>query len=262
MKHWNLARDPFPTVAPAFVSVAAHQTALETLLGVVGAGERFVILRGEVGIGKSTVLKQAVDRLRAPGVRIATSSNPQNEVGLLEDLRRSLRFGKPGLSTSGELILALSNAVRLIHAQRGRMIVAIDGADLLSAEVWSRIGCLDSLGHTTIIRTQAEKSGEIADEPVFIQLERLTRQESRHYLTEKLVRAGRTEQTFNARATTRLHALAMGVPRSLDRLTRAALQAGARRNEPIVTEETVACVAPSLNRETFPRLGSLSLESA
>ncbi len=76
-----------------------------------------------------------------------------------------------------------------------------------------------------------------------IRLEPLSRDEANDYLHAKLAAAGRPDPIFTARAVSRLHALAGGIPRGLDRLATLALLAGALQRQEEIGPDLVDHVA-------------------
>ena len=99
-------RQPQPRGLGALYLTDQHRGTVETMLRAVQQGRPLVVLTGDSGIGKSTLLHGALDRLREPGTRV-------------------LRFVAPVSHATLRRALAQPPA-------NGRLVLAIDGAELLS----------------------------------------------------------------------------------------------------------------------------------
>ncbi len=66
MHHWGLARDPFASLDSPFVALPAHAEAADRLIQAIETAQPLVILTADAGLGKSTVLRQALARAVQP----------------------------------------------------------------------------------------------------------------------------------------------------------------------------------------------------
>ena len=154
-------------------------------------------------------------------------------------------------ATRGTAWRALAEAARLCRWQGIRVVLAVDDVQVLGlGPDAADLGRLDHLDPDPAARLTVLRVGrpdESAPDPddwdLSIRLEPLTRSESAEYLRAKLEAAGRPDPTFTSRAMTRLHALAGGVPRGLDRIAGLALMNGALRGLEVVPPEIVEEVA-------------------
>src|SRR5579883_2444311 len=65
-RHWGLSRDPFGVIDAPYVPLASHEDALGRLVYSIEQGQRFVTLVAGAGLGKTTVLRRAMDQVRGP----------------------------------------------------------------------------------------------------------------------------------------------------------------------------------------------------
>lgn len=251
LSHWRLHADPFAAPTPAYVATTAHDEALGRLLRAVDRGERRVDLRGASGLGKSTVLREALARARTPGRRTSLVGSPVDGPTLLAALAGGLGARPRSCPSRAEGWKTLADAVRLARLQGLGVLLAVDDdhhlgapADLLDLR---RLEGLDPhpRSRLTVLRAglDADDAPEADRWPLSIRLRPLTRGEAAAYLAARLLAAGRDEPAFTPRALTLLHALTGGVPRGLDRLAGLALVAGAERGVEIVGPELVEGVA-------------------
>jgi hypothetical protein len=239
LRHWNLVRDPFPPSGSLYVPTPGHEEAVARLLHAIRSGEQKVRLEAEAGIGKSMVLTRALGLARSPSLRLAIARAPLSGESLAIELARSLRLPIPNDAPPARGWRALADAARVLHAQRCRLVLAIDAFENLDTgdRHLVRLSHLDPI--VTLILSGRPDPERTDDEAFSVPLSPLTRGESSDYLASKLRHAGRDAATFTPRALTTLHALADGVPRRLDRLAGLALRASALERLDRVGEELI-----------------------
>jgi MSHA biogenesis protein MshM len=264
--HWNLVRDPFAPGGSPYVSTPGHDEAIALLVRAIAVGERRASLVAGAGMGKTRVLTRALAMAKAPGLRVASAVAPVDGPSLMASLARSLRLRLEPESNPARSWRALADAVRLIRAQRGRLVLAVDSAEGLDAPESRRD--LDRLVHldpgpdpvVTLIDVSrpVDDAAQIADDALAVPLGPMTRGEASTYLDAKLRHAGRDAPTFTPRGLTCLHSLAEGVPGRLDRLARLALHAGGLEGADRVDEEIICRIGIELPSTTSPRRESLT----
>jgi len=248
-RHWGLSRDPFLDGRSSYVALPTHVEAASRLVYTIESGQRLAVLRADAGLGKSTVLRQALAEARQAGRRIALASDPIDAVGLWNELAD--RLGTPAAPPSGDRATSwrrLERTARVSSLEGRRVVLAVDGAEALWDEPLRpdllRLAQLDG-GSVTVILAVRDGDGhepEAESTPPWtlsIGLARLTRSEVERYLSVKLAAAGCGEALFTPRAIIRLHAVCSGVPRGLDRLASLALMAAATRGLEAVSSEVV-----------------------
>jgi len=244
-RHWGLSGDPFAAGAPPLVATPSHVEAVERLSHAIASGESLAVLRAPEGLGKSTVLAQALDQARGIGRRIARVSGPIDGEDLLGGLAEALGCRRPpGRSAAWR---GLVDAAKVCRWQGRSLVLAVDDCHTLAEAVERRD--LDRLPHLdphpgARITVLLVGRPEPEDEPacpwrLAIRLSPLSRGEVAVYVEAKLAAAGRAEPTFTPRALTRLHALSTGNPRGLDRIASLALMVGALKGLEVIGPEVV-----------------------
>jgi general secretion pathway protein A len=243
LRHWNLVRDPFPPSGGPYVATPGHDEAVARLVHAIRAGERIVSLQGDAGVGKTTLLARALSVARSPGLRMASINSPVDGQTIAREFARSLRLrsGKTGSWND------LADAVRLIRAQAARLVLAIDGAEVLDGQEatrhLSRLIHLDPI--VTVVLTMSPNGLDPPGDPFPVPLDPLNRGEATQYLASRLGQAGRDAPAFTTRGLTALHALTGGIPRRLDRLAGLALRASALERIDRIGEEVVEGIVAS-----------------
>jgi general secretion pathway protein A len=245
---FGLSDSPFRlTPDPHFLYLSPkHAEALAHLrLGLNEPGG-FVCITGEIGTGKTTVLRTFLTDL-GPEVATAYVFNPTLSWGdLLHRIAREL--GAPiGTTTGGDLMDAL-NAHLLAERKQGRIaVVVIDEAQALPLEVLERLRLLSNLETSTekLLRLVLVGQPELARlllDPALAQLNQritlrwhlraLTRAETFAYVRHRLRVAGGDEavRLFTVPALFLVHRYSGGVPRLVNMIAhRATLAAFVRK---------------------------------
>ncbi len=124
-----------------------HQQAMGTVEYGIAAGKGFIVITGEVGVGKTTVLRAVLDRLDPAKYRIIYLFNPNATVpelyaSILEGLDYSIE--RPG-DDPAKTLRALQHAV-LDHHQRGvEVVLAVDEAQNMPEATLEHLRILSNL---------------------------------------------------------------------------------------------------------------------
>lgn len=239
---FGLGREPF-TLAPdprfLFMS-ERHREALAHLLYGVRGGGGFVLLTGEIGAGKTTVVRCFLEQLPAHCV-VAYVFNPcLSVIELLQTV--CSEFGLPPLPPGASVkahVDALNAYLLDVHAQGRHALLVIDEAQALEAPVLEQLRLLTNLETSErkllqiVLIGQPELRAMLA-EPGLEQLAQrviaryhlgpLTEAESRQYVEHRLAVAGlQGPLPFDAAALAAIHRCTGGVPRRINLLADRAL---------------------------------------
>ena len=254
LQHYGLAEPPFAiTPDPRFVYLSErHRDALAHLMYGIGQGGSggFVQLTGEVGTGKTTLCRLALEQL-PDNVRVALVLNPkQTPLELLETICEELHIEGASRRRSQKTQIDALNAYLLDAYGKGlRVVLVIDEAQELSRELLEQVRLLTNLETNTqkllqvVLLGQPELRHMLA-KPALRQLaQRITARfhltplqpaDSNEYLRHRVGVAGGLAFPFEESAVRRLHALSGGVPRLLNVLGERALLAGYVHGKPRV----------------------------
>ena len=133
LEHWDLKKTPFGNVPTRniFYRSPQHEEALRRLLYVIEHRKGVAMLTGEVGCGKTTVMKALSDYLDKDKFRLETLSNPALQP---VDLLKAIVLKLGGSSENGSKTLLLDQMHRLLNrnAENGiSTVLAIDEAHVI-----------------------------------------------------------------------------------------------------------------------------------
>ncbi len=262
-KPFNLTPDP------RFVFLSKHhKEAFAHLLYGINNRVGFIVLTGEVGSGKTTILRSLLSQLDADHYRTALIFNPclsPNE--LLQNITRE--FGIASNASDDSSLLDPLNRFLLQQNAEGRTVVlAIDEAQDLETQVLEQIRLISNL------ETDKEKLIQIilAGQPEFIQilnrkemrqlgqritvryhLEPMSYQETVDYINHRLkVAGGRGRDIFSKRALRRIYAYSRGLPRLVNAACDRVLLTGYTRDTTRIDSRIVATGVKDIRKNMVP----------
>jgi general secretion pathway protein A len=270
---YNLQRNPFEiTPDPSFLfPTTRHNEALASLYYGVTAHRGFVVLTGEVGTGKTLILRSLLGLVQRRDVAFALIFNPT--LSPLEFMRYIL--GDFGLTVAGnakdELIHVLNTFLLQRHQRGLTTLLVVDEAHHLSPEILEEIRLLTNLETSQqkllqiVLAGQPELEQKL-DSHELRQLKQrialrchlnpLSLNETREYMGRRLQIAGAPAagEIFSAPAIEAVFRHSRGIPRLINTICDNALLSGYAKNEVTITPEIIDGVAQDL------RLGVVALE--
>lgn len=268
LRYYGFNDYPFSvTPDPAFLYLSAsHREALGHLL--YGAGEHggFVALVGEVGTGKTTLIRALVDNEMAD-LDIALCWNPHLEVRefvatICDELGVDY---EPRRDTSlKDLVDRLNRHLLATHARNRRTVLIIDEAQNLSRGVLEQLRLLTNLEThkhkllRIILVGQPELDELLARHDLRQLSQRITARfrltalgygETRAYVQHRLKLAGGSQHLFSSAALMMLRRYTGGIPRLINMVCERALMGGYAHARSRIGMTIVARAA----RETLPR---------
>jgi len=205
------------------------QEAYANLTYGIQSKKGFILLTGEVGTGKTTLLNRLLDWLRTQRATTAFIFNPRLSVTQLFDFMMT-DFGIPCDSKLKSQVLLRLNQWLLERYKSGESaVLIIDEAQNLSAQVLEEIRLLTNLETSTekllqiVLAGQPELEAKLA-QPQLRQLRQritlrsktlpLSLEETTGYIHERLRIAGATDPNiFSEEAIASIHRFAKGIPR-------------------------------------------------
>ena len=265
--YFKLKRNPFDlTPDPVcFVPTQRHNEALAALYYGVRQRKGFVVLTGEVGTGKTMLLRCLLGLLKeSEDVGYAYLFN--GRLTPTEFLQYIVAdFGLPAAGkTKYELLLTLGKLLVARGKKGMTTVLIVDEAHHLSAEILEEVRLLSNLETTTdkllqIVLVGQPELDEKLDSfelrqlkqriAVRTQLGPLTFAETKRYIERRLeIAAGDTQPAavFPEATIAAVHRHSKGLPRLINTICENALMAAYARQVPIVTPDIIEYVAGEL----------------
>ena len=261
--YYGLVQSPFEmTPDPAFLYLGdTHREGLATLVYGVQARKGFVLLTGEIGTGKTTLLHSLLAQLDRETLS-AFIFNPKLEP---LDFFRVLfdEFGiEERCGTKGEYLLTLNRFLIGRLEQDLTTLLIVDEAQTLSPEMLEEIRLLSNLETPTsklvqILLVGQPELWEMLAEPGLRQLRQrivlrhqlrpFTEEETAAYVQERLRLAGYTGKgIFKSAALRRIHEVSSGTPRVVNIVCDSALLLGFAREKGTLGADEITEVAGDL----------------
>jgi type II secretory pathway predicted ATPase ExeA len=264
---FNLRRNPFEiTPDPSFLfPTKRHNEALAALYYGVRRHKGFVVLTGEVGTGKTLLVRCLLELLRRAEVGFAYIFNPKlTPLEFLRYIARDLGIPVTG-KAKDELLLDLGGYLVERHRRKLTTVLVVDEAHHLSSEVLEEIRLLTNLETSQekllqILLVGQPELDEKLDSVDLRQLkqrvalrchlEPLHAQETADYIRRRLQIAGASEESaqtiFQANAINQIQRHSRGIPRLINTICENALISGYARQLQRIPAEVINEVAADL----------------
>jgi len=232
---FGLQEKPFAiTPDPRYLYLSErHAEALAHLLYGINEAGGFIQLTGEVGTGKTTVIRSLLEQL--PGhADVALILNPRvTPAEFLLTICEELHVPVPesGRGSTKTLMDLLGRHLLDTHASGRRVVLIVDEAQNLSTQTLEQVRLLTNLETATtkllqIILIGQPELRELLDQPELRQLAQritgryhlnpLSREETAGYVKHRMRIAGATAEVFTPSALREIHRLSGGIPRVIN----------------------------------------------
>jgi general secretion pathway protein A len=270
---YGLREKPFNlTPDPCFVFLSkTHKEAFAHLLYGINNRAGFIGLTGEVGSGKTTVLRSLFSQLDTERYRTALIFNPcLSAPELLQSINRE--FGIPASTSNSPGALDALNLFLIEQNTEGRTVVlAIDEAQNLEASVLEQIRLISNLetGKEKLIQIILSGQPELLeilkrDEmrqlsqriTVRYHLQPMDFQDTVQYIGHRLeVAGGKGKITFSGGALKRIYRYSRGLPRPINAACDRALMVAYARDTARISSGIAAAGIDDLRRDTSSHMG-------
>jgi putative secretion ATPase (PEP-CTERM system associated) len=252
---------------PAFYfNSRGHGRALAYLQYGVAQGEGFIVITGEIGAGKTTLVRMLLDGLDRQKVLPAQIVSTQLESGeLLQSIITAFGIPSQNNTSKAHLIATLEAFLTALAAQGRHALLVVDEAQNLEPRAVEELRMLSNfqLGNHSLLQSFLVGQPELRrllESPSMEQLRQrvtaschlgpLSLEETQAYIEHRLRRVGWTQRpAFGAGAFESLYQWSGGVPRRLNRLANRVLLAAFLDGAENISAELIERTAGELRAE-------------
>lgn len=275
---FGLVHDPFSIAPdPRFLFMSEqHRDALAHLMYGLKGGGGFVLLTGEIGSGKTTLCRCALQQL-PPNCDVAYIYNPRLSASeLLQTVCEEFRFAPPAVAATARGVKPWVDAINTFllaqHAAGRHSVLVIDEAQNLAPKVLELLRLLTNLETNErkllqIILVGQPNLRQLVDSPELEQLSQrviaryhlgpLNQAETADYVTQRLRVAGlRGSVPFTPKALRWVYRSARGIPRRINLVCSRALLGAYAQGVSVADHRLVADAAQEVLGQG-PRTGWL-----
>ena len=261
---YGLKELPFAlTPDPRFIYFTpSHTEVMANLHYGIESGKGLIVVTGEVGTGKTTILRWMMQRLERT-VMVAYLFNPRLSVTEFYQHIASL-LDIQNWDTKPELLTSLGQALESRHARGLRTVLIIDEAQGLSQSVLEEIRLLSNFESNTAKQLQIVLTGqpelrEVLNNPDLRQLKQRVAlrcvikalpsvDETNRYITSRLLASGASRtDIFSPDAVDYIYRCTEGIPRNINNICDNALLAGYAAGVSTIDHTIIEEVAENLD---------------
>lgn len=267
--HFGFSAPPFQlNPDPTFYfGSKGHSNALAYLQYGVHQAEGFIVVTGDIGAGKTTLVRTLLEGLDATQVKAAQIASTQlDATGLLQAMLTA--FGvphQPGAQSKASLISTLEAFFMTLAIKNKRALLVVDEAQNLSMDAIEELRMLSNFQ----LRKQALLQSFLVGQPELRgmlesqRLEQLRQRviaschlgpldldETRRYIEHRLNRVGwKGNPSFDDAAFPRIHQATGGIPRRINLLCNRLLLSAFLENQSVISEAQVIRIERELRDE-------------
>jgi general secretion pathway protein A len=242
LKFYRLNSKPFQiTTDPRFLWLGEkHSEALATLKYGILEDKGFLLLTGDVGTGKTALIKLLVKSIDISAI-VATIPDPGLEAAdffniLAEEFKMDRRF-----ASKGDFLIYFKQFLLKAHTTDKKVLLIIDEAQRLHHDLLEQIRLLSNIelesrkliniffvGQTEFNRTLIEEQNKAVRQRITVHyhIEPLAETETQQYIRHRLSVAGCKSEIFTPDAMLRIHVFSAGYPRLINIICDHALLTG------------------------------------
>jgi len=261
--YYGFREHPFLMTPDArlFYASASHSKAYAHLMYGLAQREGFVVVTGEVGAGKTTLIERLCGELDPQGFAIARIATTQVSG---DDLLR-LVADSFGASAEGEKAIVLRGIIAALKAAQRRHLLIIDEAQALSPTALEELRMLSNItdGSRALLQTillGQPQLRQLMASPDLDQLRQrvlasyhlggLSREETHAYVEHRMRAVGWTGfPIWDTEALDLVHDFSGGIPRRINRLCSRVLLGGALEQTDQLTAAMVEATAQELEED-------------
>ena len=269
---YGLVREPFRTTpdADSLYFSPSHREALGSILYGIKERKGVIVVTGEVGVGKTTILRRYLQIAEPAQQKTIHIYNPNLTFARLLIVILDQLGMNPAGESEAEMVSQLHEAALAEHGRDGTVVLVVDEAQCMPVETLEGIRMLTNLETSNekliqiVLMGQPELEALLERHELRHVRERiavrgrilpLTNAESLGYIQHRLEQASREQQAiFSSAALSVIVKAAHGIPRRLNILCDNALITGFRHRAPVITRKIAKLAIADIGASRPPAL--------
>ena len=262
---YNLDRKPFEIIPDtSFLWLGEnHQEALSTLRYGILDNKGFLLLTGDAGVGKTTLIKGLTKSFDGD-VEWGVIDNPTLErIDFYNEIARNFGIDKK-FTSKVQFLIQFSHFLHKADDDNKKVLLLIDECHLLSQEMLEELRLLSNIekadskliniffvGESSFTELLGQPKNRAVRQRLTLtaNIPSLSSNETEDYIRHRLEVAGAEGKIFSAKACQVVHRFSGGVPLEINKICDAALKLGANLEESIIAP---AVVETALNKVDLP----------
>jgi general secretion pathway protein A len=242
LSHYQLDKDPFSiSPDPQFLWMSEkHQKAFETLKEGILERDGCVLLAGDIGTGKTTLIRRLVKLDDVAAIFVTISDPDLNDLDFFNMLASEFQMGRR-FAGKDEFVASFKHFLLNAFSSYKKVLIIIDEAQRLNQEILKEIVELSNLkmaGRKLLkvffvgqlefnaILMREENRDVLQNITAHYYLEPLSELETKRYIEHRLKVAGARRQMFTPEALAEVFKLSKGYPRLINVICDNALRCG------------------------------------
>jgi len=241
-----------------------HENCLHYLLYSLERGYEIIVLTGKSGTGKTLLLNILMQSLDEKTHKVFLANSKLEFLDMLRYISHALGIESSGIS-KGELLINLENFLLTCEKRTEKVIIILDEAQNLSADVLEEVRLLTNFEHhgrklLQIILVGQPQLGYVLQSSQLTQLTQrigfncqllpLNYSETKSYIEKRLAVAGAVHPVFTARAIRQIFVCSKGIPRVINLISDTALLLGFGSEKRTIGHTIIRQVMQELNLYT------------
>lgn len=254
--HYNLKIKPFQISSDAeFIWLGEkHKEALATLRYGILDNKGFLLLTGDVGTGKTTLINALIASLSDDVIFASVPDPSLDKMDFFNYIAAAFDISGE-FESKGKFLASFSKFLHKAYDNHKKVLLIIDESQLMTQELLEEIRLLsnivtkDSSPLLNIFFVGQYEFNEIIRRPenravaqrltLNYYIEPLSLEETGKYIRHRLKIAGTTEQIFNASAVKAIYDFSEGFPRKINVICDHCLMSGYADDKKVITSEIV-----------------------
>jgi general secretion pathway protein A len=260
---YSLTSKPFQISSdPAFIWLGEkHKEALATLKYGILDDKGFLLLTGDVGTGKTTLINALISSL-SDDVIFASVPDPRLEkLDFFNYIATSFGFDQD-FSSKGTFLGVFTDFLYTTHEKNKKLLLIIDESQLLTQDLLEEIRLLSNINSENkqilnIFFVGQNEFNEIIERPenlavsqritLSYHLEPLSLEETEEYIRYRLKIAGTAKPIFEFSAIEEIHSYSEGIPRRINVICDSCLLAGYVKEKQTIDDSDVRDCIEEIN---------------